>query len=155
MSFRHSSHRGWLLASSTLASASALIGYVLTGWLQYGFTFGPTWSVCFGVGTAVCFFDHHVPRGWPGFVVIQYQEFSSLPKLNLFWATYYQTPGSSDCLVIPLLPFILILLGINGYFCYRYFRPKAHAGRCRACNYDLRGNPTGRCPECGVENSKS
>jgi len=29
-------------------------------------------------------------------------------------------------------------------------RPRPANGRCRRCDYDLTGNVTGRCPECGV-----
>lgn len=29
--------------------------------------------------------------------------------------------------------------------------PKAAPGHCRNCGYDLRGNESGRCPECGMQ----
>ncbi len=42
-------------------------------------------------------------------------------------------------------------LGIFAYMVVRWRRPPGHAaaGRCTECGYDLRGNTTGVCPECG------
>jgi hypothetical protein len=49
-----------------------------------------------------------------------------------------------ELLTLPaLLPCLWIAL--------RWLRPKARsAGRCRACDYDLTGNASGICPECGT-----
>jgi hypothetical protein len=34
---------------------------------------------------------------------------------------------------------------------YRRRQPQFPGGCCRACGYDLTGNTSGRCPECGRE----
>ena len=50
-----------------------------------------------------------------------------------------------------------VLLGVIAFTCYRRLpRPKAK-GMCACCGYDLRGNESGRCPECGyvIENQPS
>lgn len=60
---------------------------------------------------------------------------------------------------IPLRSFVsgiwllAMLVGIITFFYSRRVdRPLqwAKAGRCRMCGYDLTGNVTGRCPECGT-----
>ena len=33
---------------------------------------------------------------------------------------------------------------------WRYRRRAVPPGRCRSCGYDLTGNTSGRCPECGT-----
>ena len=33
----------------------------------------------------------------------------------------------------------------------RRFRSRRHRGACQSCGYDLTGNTTGKCPECGAE----
>lgn len=52
-------------------------------------------------------------------------------------------------LVTPLwIPFVLI--GVPTALLWRLDRRRAAPGRCRKCNYDLTGNLSGRCPECGT-----
>ena len=58
--------------------------------------------------------------------------------------------GGQPEIVIPLWAFPLafaIAPGIWGVLAYRRFRPKGH---CAACSYDLTGNTSGVCPECGT-----
>jgi len=46
-----------------------------------------------------------------------------------------------------------MLLAIPTLFLWRAERRdrrRAAAGACSACGYDLTGNVTGRCPECGA-----
>jgi len=51
---------------------------------------------------------------------------------------------------IPLwLPFLLIALP-TGYLFWSDHRRRKRAGHCEKCGYDLTGNTTGRCPECGT-----
>jgi hypothetical protein len=48
----------------------------------------------------------------------------------------------------PWIGAALVLLALP--VVYRKWRPKVvDAGRCRRCNYDLTGNQSGVCPECG------
>jgi hypothetical protein len=52
-------------------------------------------------------------------------------------------------LVVPLwIPFVVVVIptALLWYFDRRRFPP----GHCQDCGYDLRGNVSGRCPECGL-----
>lgn len=52
-------------------------------------------------------------------------------------------------LTIPLLPPALLLF-VATLFCWlRYWRRPAKPGLCSQCGYDLTGNASGACPECG------
>jgi len=51
---------------------------------------------------------------------------------------------------IPLwLPFLLVLIP-TAYLWYREWRT-IPLGHCQKCGYDLTGNESGRCPECGPQ----
>lgn len=52
--------------------------------------------------------------------------------------------GFAHCSVIFVAPLTAI-----GYFCGRYVRKMPEPGLCPKCRYDLRGNTSGTCPECG------
>lgn len=68
------------------------------------------------------------------------------------WWTFHAYYGSSsDCSIdIPLwLPFLLIALP-TGYHFWSDHRRRMRMGYCAHCGYDLTGNTTGRCPECGA-----
>jgi len=57
--------------------------------------------------------------------------------------------GTSGRYQFPLwLPFLLIGLP-TGYLFWSDHRRRMRAGCCEKCGYDLTGNTTGRCPECG------
>ena len=49
---------------------------------------------------------------------------------------------------VPLwLPFVIIAVTTGFLFWQDRKRPKP--GHCQECGYDLTGNTSGRCPECG------
>ncbi len=60
-------------------------------------------------------------------------------------------PGGQgeDCYLIPL-GWPVVFSGI--LVCILFFRPMEYRGRnrCSQCGYDLTGNSSGRCPECGA-----
>ena len=45
--------------------------------------------------------------------------------------------------------FLLLVAGIPTFLAWR--RDRAKPGHCRSCDYDLTGNVSGVCPECGAE----
>jgi hypothetical protein len=63
--------------------------------------------------------------------------------------------GKSDYLCVLLIPFWAVALAALGatvwaWLAYRRRRDRDLPGHCRACGYDLKGNVSGVCPECGA-----
>jgi len=51
---------------------------------------------------------------------------------------------------IPILPFLGMAIALSSYFLYLWWRDRpAPPGHCPQCRYDLTGNTSGVCPECG------
>jgi len=46
---------------------------------------------------------------------------------------------------------IIGLLACAAAIIFRRGEPDEHIGRCRKCDYDLTGNVSGVCPECGTK----
>jgi len=66
-------------------------------------------------------------------------------------------PGASGVaeqswLFVPAWMIVLIFFAVQVVLLYR-LRPKRSAHECAKCGYDLRGSPSGLCPECGHRNS--
>jgi hypothetical protein len=56
----------------------------------------------------------------------------------------------SHILILPLwVPFVFLL--IPTMLLWRRDRQRPRPGFCQRCDYDLTGNVSGRCPECGLE----
>ena len=65
------------------------------------------------------------------------------------WWPSMQSQGSIRRIDVPLwIPFIL--LAIPTYMLWRRDRRKPE-GCCQNCGYDLTGNESGVCPECGIQ----
>ena len=63
------------------------------------------------------------------------------------WLDTDQTGNYFVC--VPLwIPFVLI--GLPTAWLWRRDRRRPRPGCCAACGYDLTGNVSGRCPECGA-----
>ena len=64
-----------------------------------------------------------------------------------YWRPKWASLGGQNLIYLPLwIPFILV--GIPTAWLWRLDRRRPAPGHCR-CGYDLTGNRTGRCPECG------
>ena len=55
--------------------------------------------------------------------------------------------GDLECNIVPMWLLIATVAIPTAFLWYRDRRPPP--GRCRRCGYDLTGNVSGRCPECG------
>ena len=74
--------------------------------------------------------------------------------LGLKWYEYRAVRSWKTTLVIPLwIPFVAPLaIATLTHF---VGRPRRRRGHCANCGYNLHGNTSGRCPECGTECAKS
>lgn len=131
--------RRFLVAVS--ASSLILVILLLSSCIEVG-SLGPT-VIC---GISQC----SVLLGWytepsPGGWVFNYGGFSS----NLIWWPHAESNTTMSLLAIPLwIPF-----GIAASVSYVFWR-RLHAplpGHCRKCDYNLTGNLSGVCPECGTQ----
>ncbi|MCC6358027.1 MAG: hypothetical protein IT450_04735 [Phycisphaerales bacterium] len=71
------------------------------------------------------------------------------PSLAMLWGSwYYRSATGVLVLVIPLWSPVAVLVPPTALLCYLASRfPKP--GHCGKCGYDLTGNRSGVCPECG------
>jgi len=68
-----------------------------------------------------------------------------LPSLRFYDG---RTAGDTFDLSLPAWMIVLPCLAMQWAF-YRRIPARLRARHCPACGYDLRGNTSGRCPECG------
>jgi hypothetical protein len=65
-----------------------------------------------------------------------------------WWLEYHRDPGGFSQLAIPLwMPF----LALSAATVLLLRRRRSRLGHCPACGYNLTGNISGCCPECGAE----
>ena len=73
-------------------------------------------------------------------------------SLHIRWPSFERfsmPPFSFWFVTLPLwIPFVLV--AVPTAFLFYRDRRRAGPSRCRACGYDLTGNVSGRCPECGA-----
>lgn len=68
----------------------------------------------------------------------------------------WRTEGLLGCVSLIPVSLPLLLAGVSVICtvtianCARILHDREHAGQCLSCGYDLRGNTSGRCPECGT-----
>ena len=64
------------------------------------------------------------------------------------WLPHFDLVGATKTLVVPLwIPLLLTVLA-TAVFSW-WYRRLIPAGHCQRCGYDLTGNISGVCPECG------
>ena len=66
-----------------------------------------------------------------------------------FWVPLREMLDDWLTLTLPLWVVFLLIAGPTS-LCWLYDRRRPKPGHCR-CGYDLTGNESGTCPECGVE----
>jgi hypothetical protein len=75
----------------------------------------------------------------------------SLAKFSVGRDNYPLAPGVGSLgLHFPIWLLSLIFGLLPAARLYRRLRPKHPPGHCRRCGYDLTGNESGVCPECGT-----
>lgn len=100
-----------------------------------------TWTATIGNGT--------LRLTWGNSTYGQFEYFR--PDPSRWWPDFYHTPGfvaPSGYCDIPLTSPLCILA--TGSIWYLWRRRKYPAHCCQQCGYDLTGNVSGICPECGT-----
>ncbi len=76
-------------------------------------------------------------------------QFPTLRPIQL-WTVSPSTFGGPTTITLPLsLPFIFMLLPTAAMWLWPH-RHRRTAGQCLGCGYNLTGNTSGVCPECGL-----
>jgi hypothetical protein len=89
--------------------------------------------------------EPQLPRGW-----IVRPANSVVLARQLRWKPEYVNARGLTFLDVPLwIPFLLVAIP-TAYLCWRD-RRRIPPGHCRKCGYNLTGNVSGVCPECGVK----
>ena len=88
-------------------------------------------------------------------------EFSASSDASSRWNwwifdAYYRSGNDCAIDICLWLPFLLIALPTGFLFWSDHRRRmRGGAGCCQKCGYNLTGNTTGKCPECGAESVKT
>ncbi len=68
-------------------------------------------------------------------------------RSGCLWPSVAQNPGRASVIYIPLwLPFLIVMIPTALLWWRDRRLPPGH---CQRCGYNLTGNVSGRCPECG------
>ncbi len=137
-----SKRRRMAISSVVVMAVSALLTVVSYSLWHVGYV-GTHWGISVA-GGAVAVHHGPIPASFPtgGVVVAAESSFVILPAIE-------RTSLGSNHIIVPFW-----LLGFVGAlpFAIAWWRhsPRSH-GLCVSCLYDLTGNQSGRCPECGAE----
>ena len=72
------------------------------------------------------------------------------PGWQTWWPSLGQTHGQATKIINAHLPMWLVLLTVASPTAYLFRRDRRPPpGHCQKCGYDLKGNVSGVCPECG------
>ena len=133
-----------ILKRLSLASCILLLIVItVSQWWSVRWIFQGNWGFIRSGGIAFL----HVPGSDKSFDYLLHRTQDGVP----FCKWFYYSPGSASrstsIFVVPLwIPFVLLL------FASMWFHRQAcclPAGYCQKCSYDLTGNTSGVCPECG------
>jgi hypothetical protein len=158
--------RGFRIAARALVwSIYALTLLVLVMWpLSYRFTpqakVGPLSALVHRGGAVVLLAigpgDVWLERTEGGFFVrhtfAQREYITVFPQYTEWWPQYFSHNGTlthRSVLQFPMGVVGLPLLLLSGLIGWRQWKHRPKAGHCPACRYNLTGNTSGRCPECG------
>lgn len=89
-----------------------------------------------------------IHQGWWRFLDYLLYDSRYQPQVIQKWSWLYDFPLPSIVLALSVLP---LLAAPAVYFTvWRRWLPPDTAPRCERCRYNLTGNTSGKCPECGA-----
>jgi hypothetical protein len=131
-----------IAVAMALCLVIVVLGVVSLKW-AYGYL-GHRWTI--GCSQGALYVDVHTPlekTGWYSHAYPWWAKPRLWPVFQRYWAD-----TSGRFLRFPLWPLVALLLVICGCSYWRNRRPEKNA--CVDCGYDLTGNESGVCPECGA-----
>ncbi len=135
----------WLIASAYVLGA--LAAWVAISFMYLRFSDRRTWEVWIGTGGARVVWGNE--PGWPSYGSFGYgNRFGWRRFVPILWIYRWNIRGQRDVLLPswPIAVPLVIWLGLKA----ERWRYRRRTGHCRHCGYDLTGNVSGRCPECGT-----
>ncbi len=130
----------------TLFSVALLAVYLISGWWDFAFSVkvGPSvYSV--GAGWGLFIANRSAASEWNATSWC----LASVNRIDYGWrGLAYGEALVLNCFSFPLLP-ILIATWVPTAWLWWFGRRKHPPGHCPHCGYDLTGNESGVCPECG------
>ena len=115
-------------------------------WLQYHH-----WKPVFPAGRRV---GGPYPGGWGTTRPFTGDWIGWSPDVEWIWWFQFSSKrrptGLTTEIVIPMWFLLALAFILTAYLWYRD-RRRWPPGHCQKCGYDLTGNESGRCPECGTE----
>ncbi len=140
------------LWTGTLLCVLIAAAFVVSGWfwvaVQVPTNYGPAIAVTEGLFVVVL--DDH----WVALVVADvadpYDKWVAFRNSRRWgWSLWNKWDAGSEYLNAPLYA-LFVTVAIPTLAVWRFWPKPVKPGHCR-CGYDLRGNTSGTCPECGVE----
>lgn len=149
---RRSRFRSILKWSSTLLCLLTATAFAVSGWCQITLTFAfRSTGYQFWLGGGKAFIDWWHISSDVDDALPSWGFLSNLgwPEFGLPWSLLPETQGPPlSRLGLPLLSGLAILLVPTALIWWRETR-RPFPNHCHQCGYNLTGNASGRCPECG------
>jgi hypothetical protein len=143
-----SSSRWLVYAGATLALAIAGLWIASAPWVfrwWYCRDFPYIWCVSCGAGQISIARDNPMLRFGDIYLPPLYP--SRERARHLVWLPAVTWRSDLKCVQMPLWIPLLLVIAATAWLWLRL--RSTPAGHCRTCGYDLTGNVSGRCPECG------
>lgn len=117
------------------------VHYVSRSGILLGVESGRLWCAKLSPYLAFRFFSYEEP---PKFIVRP----SPVPKPYWNWTAQFASSGKNSFAMLPCWILLSMAVVPTGALIWRDHR-RIPPGHCKKCGYDLTGNTSGRCPECG------
>ena len=134
---RHNRIARWTFRIGTAASTRIVAAWVISIWWDFAYVLGKS-RIGVGVEDNVAFVDWGFSSPTTGGLIRR----NNRPR---FWPGLVLSTGKAS---IPLWALLLIST-VPTLLAWRKLRREYPPGHCEKCGYDLTGNVTGRCSECG------